>query len=73
MIPVIAVAFGTTSKSFRKYPSNIPGKDLSKHYRKQPYWALHTHTHTHIHTSESTNIKPHNIQHAKEHHLLCSL
>jgi hypothetical protein len=35
VIPVIIGATGTISKSFRKYVSNIPGK--------QPHWALHTH------------------------------
>jgi hypothetical protein len=41
MIPVIIGATGTTSKSFRKYVSNIPGNHEGN-YRKQPYWALHT-------------------------------
>jgi len=40
VIPVIIGATGTISKSFRKYVSNIPGKQ--RNYRKQPYWALHT-------------------------------
>jgi len=38
VIPVIIGVTGTTSKSFRKYMSNIPGK----HEVKQPYWSLHT-------------------------------
>ena len=38
VIPVIIGVTGTTTKSFRKYMSNIPGK----HEVKQPYWALHT-------------------------------
>jgi len=38
VIPVIIGATGTISKAFSKYVSNIPGN----HYRKQPYWALHT-------------------------------
>jgi len=42
MIPVIAGANGTTSMSFRKYVSNIPGKHDVKNSRKQPYWALLT-------------------------------
>jgi len=40
VIPVIIGATGTISKSFRKYVSNIPGKQRT--YRKQPYWSLHT-------------------------------
>jgi hypothetical protein len=35
--PIIIGATGTTTKSHRKYLSNIPGN-----IRKQPYWALHT-------------------------------
>jgi hypothetical protein len=35
--PVITGATATISKSFRKYVSTI-----SRNYRKQPYWALHT-------------------------------
>jgi hypothetical protein len=42
VIPVIIVATGTISTSFRKYVSNIPGNMKSRNYRKQPYWALHT-------------------------------
>jgi len=43
VIPVIIWATGTISKSFRKYVSNIPGKNMkSRKHRKQPYWALHT-------------------------------
>jgi hypothetical protein len=42
VVPVIIGATGTTSKSFRKYLSSIPGKhDIN--YRKQVYWAQHTH------------------------------
>ena len=42
VIPVIIVATGTISKSFRKYMSNIAGNLKSRNYRKQPYWALQT-------------------------------
>jgi len=42
VIPVITGATGTTSKSFRKYVSNIPGNMKSRNSRKQPYWTLHT-------------------------------
>jgi hypothetical protein len=38
VIPVIIGVTGTTTKSFRKNMSNIPGK----HEVKQPYWALYT-------------------------------
>jgi len=41
-VPEITGATGTTSKSFRKYLSNIPGSTKSLNYRKQPYWAVHT-------------------------------
>jgi len=34
VIPVIKGATGTTSKSFRKYPSNIPGKHEIKELQK---------------------------------------
>ena len=39
VIPVITGANGTISKLFRKYLSNIPGKDIRE---LQKYWALHT-------------------------------
>jgi len=42
VIPVIIGATGTISKLFRKYVSNILGKHEARHFRKQPYWALHT-------------------------------
>jgi hypothetical protein len=53
VIPAIIGATRTISKSFRKYVSSIPGnhevRELQQtailgtaHYRKQPYWALHT-------------------------------
>ena len=43
VIPVIIGATDTISKSFRKYVSNIPGKNMkSRNSRKQPHWALHT-------------------------------
>ena len=34
VIPVITGATGTTSKSFRKYVSNIPGKHKTKELQK---------------------------------------
>ena len=34
MIPVIIGATGTVSKSFRKYPGNIPGKHEIKELQK---------------------------------------
>jgi hypothetical protein len=37
------IPIGTTSKSFRKHLSNIPGKARNKKmYRKQPNWARYT-------------------------------
>jgi len=42
VIPVIIRATGTISKSFRKYVSNIAGKQKLRNCRKQPYWELHT-------------------------------
>jgi len=43
VIPVIKGATRTTSKSFRKYPSNIPGKhEIEELQKKQPCWTLHT-------------------------------
>jgi hypothetical protein len=39
VIPVITGATGTISKSFRKYPNNVPGKHEIKKYKKQPYCA----------------------------------
>jgi hypothetical protein len=46
MIPVILVATGTTSKSFRQYLSNTTGKheikELQKKKKNQLYCALHT-------------------------------
>jgi hypothetical protein len=49
VIPVIG-ATGTVSKSFRKYLSNIPGKQEIK-------TAENSHIGHCIHTSESTNVK----------------
>jgi hypothetical protein len=43
VIPVIIGATGIISKSFRKYLSNVLGKQNSSKYRKQPYWVQHTH------------------------------
>jgi hypothetical protein len=40
--PVIIVATGTISKSFRKYLSSIPGNAISRNCRKQLYWVHHT-------------------------------
>jgi len=43
VIPIIAGATGTISKSLRQYLSNIQGKYEIKDYKKkQPHWALHT-------------------------------
>jgi len=42
LVPEITGATGSTSKSFRKYLSNIPANTKSQNYRKQPYWAVHT-------------------------------
>ena len=42
VIPVIAGATGTTSKSQKQSLSNIEGKH-EINYRKRPCWALHTH------------------------------
>ena len=41
VIPVIIGLTGTTSKSFRKYVSNIPGRhEIKELEKKQPHWAL---------------------------------
>jgi len=42
VIPVIIVATGTISKSFRKYVSNIPGKHEVKELQKTAHCTLHT-------------------------------
>jgi len=52
VIPVIVGATGTISKLFRKYVSNIPGK----HEVKENGHIEHC-----THTSESANVKIHNI------------
>jgi FtsZ-interacting cell division protein ZipA len=43
IIIIIIGSPGTSSKSFRKYPSNIQKSTKSRSYRKQSYRALHTH------------------------------
>ena len=55
VMPVIIVATGTISKSFRKYVSNIPGKSEGT--------AENRHFGHCTHTSESTNVKIQYIQH----------
>jgi hypothetical protein len=57
-MPVIIVATGTISKSFRKYLSNIPGKHEIKDLQKAAILGT-----THI--SEIMNVKVQNIQHGK--------
>jgi hypothetical protein len=42
VIAVIIGAAGTISHSFRKYLSNILGKDEIKELQKQPYLEFHT-------------------------------
>ena len=42
VIPVIIGATTTISKSFRKYPSNMPGKPDIKELQKTAILALHT-------------------------------
>jgi hypothetical protein len=42
VITVIIQATGTTSRSIKKYLSNILGKHKIKECQKQSYWALHT-------------------------------
>ena len=37
---------------------------ISRNYRKQPYWELHTY-----HISESNNIEVQTIQHGIKHHM----
>ena len=41
-IPVKIGAIGTIPKSFRKYQSNMPGKQKPMKHIKKQYWALHT-------------------------------
>jgi hypothetical protein len=49
-IPIIE-ASGTISKSFRQYPSNIPGKHEINGLHKTAIWGTCTHT------AESANVK----------------
>ena len=51
VIPVIIGATGTISKSFRKYVSNIPGKQEVKELQKNSHIGHCTHT------SESIYVK----------------
>jgi hypothetical protein len=62
MVPVLTGANGTISQSFRKYLSNIPGKQDIKELQKKPYWALNTYC-------GNANVKGQNIQHEKYHYL----
>jgi len=41
LIPVIIGAAGAISQSFRKYLSNIVGKNEIKELQKQPYLEFH--------------------------------
>jgi hypothetical protein len=44
-LKVISIVFGINgniSESFRQYLRNIPGRRISKNYRKRPHRALHT-------------------------------
>jgi hypothetical protein len=50
VISAVIRATGTTSKSLRKYLSNIRDSTKSKNYRKQSYWARHTYF-------RNTNVK----------------
>ena len=50
-IPVIIVATGTISESFRKYVSNIPGKHEVKELQKTAILGTCTHT------AGSANVK----------------
>ena len=60
VVPVIIGATGTTSQSFRKYVSNIPGKHEVKELQKTVILGHCTHT------SESTNVKVQQIQHRNQ-------
>jgi len=42
VIPSTIGATGTTTKSFRKYLSNVSAKHEIMNYRTQSYWALNT-------------------------------
>jgi len=55
VIPLIKRATGTISKSFRKYVSNIPGKQSQR-------TTENSHTGHCTHISESTNVKLQQIQ-----------
>ena len=55
VLPVIAGASGTVSKSLRQCLRNMPRKHEIKEPQKQPYLALHTHTHTHTNTHTHTH------------------
>jgi hypothetical protein len=54
VIPVIIGATGTTSKSFRKYVSTIPGNDEVRELQKTAILGT-----AHIRTSESADVKVH--------------
>jgi hypothetical protein len=57
VIPVIMGATGTTSKSFRKHVSNIPGNHEVKDLQKTAILGT-----AHTYTSESANVK---VQHSQ--------
>ena len=56
MIPVIIEATGTISKSYRKYPSSIPGKHEIKEIQKKNSHISHC-----TQTAESTDVKVQNM------------
>ena len=58
LIPVIILATGTISRSFRKYLSNRSGKHEIKEVQKRNISILDI---THIRNSESTNAKAQSI------------
>jgi hypothetical protein len=42
VIPVLIGETGSILKSFRKYRSEVRGKQQIKDLQKQPHWAVHT-------------------------------
>jgi hypothetical protein len=59
VIPVLTEAKRSIAESFKKYLTNVPGKQETKEVPKQTYWALNPRT------VESAAVKVQNIQHGK--------
>jgi uncharacterized protein YycO len=62
VVPVIAGATGTLSKSIKQYPSNIPGEQEIKELQKKKKKGRTGHR---THSAGSADVKVHNTFHGR--------